>query len=39
MIVMLKALIDPGWAAVCREDDERDQNQAEEEGEEVFAGE
>ena len=39
MIVMLKTLIDPGWAAVRCEDDQRDQDQAEQEGEQVFAGE
>lgn len=35
----LEALIDPRRAAVCGEDDEGDEDEAEEEGEEVFAGE
>jgi len=36
---MLKALIDPCGAAICGEDDQCDQDQAEQEGKEVFAGE
>jgi len=32
-------LIDPGGARVCGEDDEGDEDEAEEESEEVFAGE
>jgi hypothetical protein len=36
---MLETLIDPYWAAVCGEDDEGDEDQAEEEGEKIFAGE
>jgi len=39
MIVMLEALIYPRRAAVCGEDDQSDQDQTEQEGEEVFAGE
>ena len=35
----LEALIDPRRARVCGEDDEGDEDEAEEEGEEVFAGE
>ncbi|GJQ35005.1 MAG: hypothetical protein JETCAE01_10150 [Anaerolineaceae bacterium] len=35
----LEALIDPRGARVCGEDDEGDEDEAEEEGEEVFAGE
>ena len=35
----LEALIDPCRARVCGEDDEGDEDKAEEEGEEVFAGE
>lgn len=33
----LEALIDPSRARVCGEDDEGDEDEAEEEGEEVFA--
>ena len=39
MIVMLKTLIDAGWTAVCCEDDQRDQDQAEQQSEKIFAGE
>ena len=36
---MLEALIDPCGAAVCGEDDEGDEDEAEQKGEQVFAGE
>ena len=35
----LETLIDPCRAAVCGEDDQRDQDQTKQQGKEVFAGE
>ena len=37
MIVILETLIDPGRAAVCGEDDQSDQNQAEQQGPKILA--